>query len=110
MTAVLLFETADGPVPFEIPEDPDAVESFSVPDDSLMGRSAERLEDALDVIRRVAGSVRRLLVGLDADAEVTIGVKLAAEGGFIVAKTSAEASLSVKLKLPKQPAAEPVGA
>lgn len=101
MTAVLVFETADGPVPFEIQEDPDAVESFSIPQ--------ERLEDALDVIRRVAGSVRRLLVGLDADAEVTIGVKLAAEGGFIVAKTSAEASLSVKLKLPKQAAAEPVG-
>jgi hypothetical protein len=102
MVAVQQFETADGPVAFEIAEDPDAVESFSVPDDSLVGRSAERLEDALDVIRRVAGSVRRLLTDLEADAEVTIGVKLAAEGGFIVAKTSAEASLTVKLKLPGQ--------
>lgn len=95
---IITLDSELGPVPFEVDEGSNrAVRGAGTPNSEHL---SEKLESALAVVGRVAESVRQSLQHASiGSAEVTIGVKLTAEAGFIVAKTAAEATLSVKLVL-----------
>jgi hypothetical protein len=99
MTTVT-FQTEDGPVAFEVATAGAGVGAVSAREVPLVPE--QRLEAALGLVGRVAASLERSLEKLEfAKAEATIGIKLSAEGSFIVAKSSAEASISVTLSLSK---------
>jgi len=101
--AIIIYETSEGPVPFEAPTR--AGVSPASAGSGVATVSQERLEDALQLVGRVARSLETSLGSMKfAKAEATIAVKLSAEGSFIVAKTAAEASISVTISLSKDDA------
>jgi Trypsin-co-occurring domain 1 len=64
----------------------------------LVTTAVESLEEALDQVRQIGTAMATKLAGLDfATAEATLGIKVTAKGKFIVAESSAEASLTFKL-------------
>ena len=84
-----------GVVLFEAPETGGA-RAFSV--DSVIERAEDSLDDAIATVCRVGEAFAEQLKTLHFDAaEVTLGVKIAGKGRFIVAEASAEASLQVKI-------------
>lgn len=94
----ITFMTEDGPVPFELPAT--AGVGAVAGRDGTPDVSSERLEDALALVGRVAASLERSLGDLKfAKAEATVSIKVSAEGSFIVAKSAAEASISITLAL-----------
>lgn len=87
-------------VVFEGPAPPGA-QGYGVADD-FAKRSVDTLEDALNMVKAVGECAVRTLSGLNVDAtEATIGLKISAKGKFVIAETTAEASLSVKFVLKK---------
>ena len=64
--------------------------------------AASALVDALQTIREIAtrcgSEFREFGADHPADVELTFGVKFGIEGGFVIAKTSADAQLEVKFK------------
>jgi|GEM_PF-6337531 len=94
----ITFQTDDGPVPFELGAPVAGVGAVAARGAPVV--SDQRLEDALALVGRVATSLERSLGKLKfAKAEATIAIKLSAEGSFIVAKSAAEASVSITVSL-----------
>jgi hypothetical protein len=95
---IITLDSDCGPVSFEVDDrSSGAVRGVG---SSKLDHLSERLDAALLVVGRVAEGVRQALRNVDVgSAEVTIGVKLTAEAGFVVAKTAAEATISVKIAL-----------
>jgi hypothetical protein len=101
--AVIVFESQDGPIPFEVPDGggsggvAPASARRTVAGEIL---SEHRLEDALQVVGRAAASLQRAMDNFEfSKAQATIAVKISAEGSFVIAKTAAEATLSVTVTL-----------
>ena len=96
---IVTLDSDRGPVSFEVDDrGSGAVRGVGSPKQDHLSERA--LDAALLVVGRVAEGVRKALRDVDVgSAEVTIGVKLTAEAGFVVARTAAEATISVKIAL-----------
>ncbi len=76
------------------------IKQVSIRPEDLAAKSAEVLERAMDTIE---GMAERTIQTIDrltnkpSEVEVEFGIKLDAEAGALIAKTSGEASLTVKL-------------
>ncbi len=86
-----------GSVLFEAPDAQlDGARGFSAED--VIEKAEDTLDDAIATVCRVGAAFADQLRTLKFDsAEVTLGVKIAGKGKFIVAEASAEASLQVKI-------------
>lgn len=91
-----------GVVLIEFADDEDGVVNLSKSDDadSLAARSAKALEGAMGTISAVAEKVQATfadLPGRPDQAEIEFALTFKGEAGALIAKTSAEAGLKVKL-------------
>jgi hypothetical protein len=100
---IVLVETSAGAVPFEVDEGlsnrpPQSTVRSLTPREP--DQIAQNLHQALQAVCRVAEEARAVLSKVNFDsAELTVAVKLTAEAGFVIAKTSAEGSINLKIKL-----------
>jgi hypothetical protein len=98
MSELMRFQTDSGSVVVEIGEDEPGFEL--VDRDSVIADTKKKLESAFADVRDGAEAALRVFRGgsLNPDAvEVEFGVKLNAEAGAIIAKTSVEGHFQVKL-------------
>lgn len=91
-----------GVVLIEFADDEDGVVNLSKSDDAdgLAARSAKALNDAMGAIAAVAEKVQAAfadLPGRPDQAEIEFALTFKGEAGALIAKTSAEAGLKVKL-------------
>ncbi len=94
------WKTADGAVVVEVDSREPGFQSISRSPGELIHDAKGRFEDALDNVRDAAVAALKTFRDevLDPDGvEIEFGVKFNAEAGAVIAKTSAEGHLSVKL-------------
>jgi predicted nucleic acid-binding Zn-ribbon protein len=97
VTAVVRFEDAQGELYVEVDEHDFSVEKVSRADDEII-EAADRLDTVLDRTRPTIGRLVETLRTLAPDEyEVEFGLKLNAEAGIVVAKTSAEGHFTIKM-------------
>jgi hypothetical protein len=97
LTTVVRFEDADGPLYVEVGDRDYGVEKVSRGGDEIV-EAAERLDTVLERTRPTIGRLVETLRKLAPDEyEVEFGLKLNAEAGVVVAKTSAEGNFTVKM-------------
>lgn len=99
---IIALETDDGPVLFETSEPTRAggVRPAGAGVTSGTPLAEGRLDDALKTAKRMAKALKQVFDDMEfTDAEATVAFKVSAEGGFIVAKSAAEASVSLTFKL-----------
>ena len=106
--AEFLLEGADGPkVLVEVDEmatSADGVRGFR--GGSALAQAGQTFEASIAGIKTVAGKVLSVVKELAADqGEVTLGFKLTASSGVILAKVGGEANIGVKLLWKKDPPA-----
>lgn len=92
------FETETGSIVMEVPEDEPGFER--VPRDGVIADARQKLENALHDVRNAAESTLRVFragVTRPDGIEVEFGVKLNAEAGAVIAKSSVEGHFTVKL-------------
>src|SRR6185437_4732439 len=108
MTKTVEVPSKFGPIHFEVDATgpvngkagPRATRDDAVATDSLAGRATGTLENQLANIGRIVGATQSAMGNIAIDkAEVTLGIKVTGEGRFIVAKASAEASLTIKFEV-----------
>ncbi|MFI6517260.1 CU044_2847 family protein [Spirillospora sp. NPDC050679] len=99
MSRLVRWETEDGPVIVEVADDYPGYESVSRFDD-LMDEAKIRFEDAMRTVRTASRATLRGLAG-GADRpdqiELEFSLKLNAAAGAVIAKTSVEGQMKVKL-------------
>ena len=101
MNELLRWETKDGPIVVEVDADEAGFSSISQKPGEIVHDVKEKFEDALENVRNAAQSALRTFrdEALDPDdVEIEFGIKLNAAAGAVIAKTSAEGHLTVKLK------------
>ncbi|WP_033322054.1 CU044_2847 family protein [Actinomadura atramentaria] len=99
MNELVRWETDRGPVVVEVDDDQPGFESVSRTGDLVLS-AGEHLETALGTVRAAAESALASLAGLAKAPDVVeleFGVKLNAAAGAVIAKTSLEGHLKVKL-------------
>ncbi|NGN68015.1 hypothetical protein G5C51_29460 [Streptomyces sp. A7024] len=100
MTELVRWETEDGPVVVELDAGDPGFTSVSRRPGEAVADAAGHLEQALGVVRNTAAAALRSLrdgVFAPDTIELEMGVKLNAEAGAVIARTSAEAHLIVRL-------------
>ncbi len=101
MNELVRWETDEGPIVVEVDSKEPGFSSISRKPGETVHDVRERFEDALQNVRNAAQSALRMFRDdvLDPDdVEIEFGVKLNAAAGAVIAKTSAEGHLTVKLK------------
>jgi len=101
MNELVRWETDEGPIVVEVDSKEPGFSSISRKPGEAVHDVRERFEDALQNVRNAAQSALRMFRDdvLDPDdVEIEFGVKLNAVAGAVIAKTSAEGHLTVKLK------------
>jgi hypothetical protein len=69
----------------------------------VVAKATDALDDVLDKVCRLGETIGKKLSSLTQyDKEVEFGIKVTGKGKFIVAEASAEASISIKLIMPRQ--------
>ncbi|GAA3935133.1 CU044_2847 family protein [Actinomadura viridis] len=99
MSELVRWETDQGSIVVEMDQDDPGFEMVSRVDD-VIGQSRTRLEDALKSVRGMAESALTALkdVSVTPDTvELEFGVKLNAAAGAVIARTSVEGHMKVKL-------------
>ena len=98
MDKIVRFELEDGGEVFvEVGDDTPGLER-ATRDSRGFVDAAQRLEQALQTVRPTAERVLAAVKDLAPDQkEIELGIKLNAEAGALIAKTSAEAHFTVKL-------------
>lgn len=111
MNQLVRWETANGSVVVEMDDDEPGFESVSRGDGILRDAGA-RFEDALHSVRDAAESALATLRNGDLKPDVLeleFGVKLNAEAGAVIAKTSVEGQLKVRMTWGRPDDATPPG-
>lgn len=100
MNELMRWETADGAVVVEVDTREPGFQSISRTPGQAIHDVKGRFEDALENVRNAAVSAlktfRDEVLNPD-EVEIEFGVKFNAEAGAVIAKTSAEGHLAVKL-------------
>ncbi|MGI5167470.1 CU044_2847 family protein [Spirillospora sp. CA-253888] len=99
MSRLVRWETEDGPVVVEVADHYPGYESVSRFDD-LMDEAKVRFEDAMRTVRTASqATLRGLAGGVDRpdQIELEFSLKLNAAAGAVIAKTSVEGQMKVKL-------------
>jgi hypothetical protein len=99
VTELLRFHTEDGAaVLVEVDEDSPGIQRAARGDGNI-SEAGQRLEQAIEQVRPAIAAVSRLVRQMAPDAhEVEFGIKLSAEVGAVVAKTTAEGHFMVRLQ------------
>jgi hypothetical protein len=108
VTELLRWQTDEGPVVVEVDDQDAGYESIRRSPDALVHDAAGKFEDALSGVRAAAVTTLRTFrddVLKPDDVEIEFGVKLNAEAGAVIAKTSLEGHLVVKLRWAREPGA-----
>jgi len=104
MSELLRFETGSGHVVVEVAEDEPGIRLASR--DGVVGEAPAHLENALESVRGAAESTLRVFRDglLRPDGiEVEFGVRLNAEAGAVIAKSTVEGHFVVKLSWQRAP-------
>jgi hypothetical protein len=108
VTELLRWQTEHGPVVVEVDERDAGFASIGRSPDGVVHDAAGKFEDALANVRAAVvsalGTFRDDSLKPD-DVQIEFGVKLNAEAGAVIAKTSIEGHLTVKLSWAREPAA-----
>ena len=97
MTEIVQFETGQGPAFVEVVEDSIGTERL-VRDEGGVLQARKRLDEALQAARPALRAVLETLRELSPDEHVVeFGIKLNAEAGVVLAKTTAEGHFTLKL-------------
>lgn len=106
VTELLRWQTDHGPVVVEVDEQDAGFEAIRRSPDEVIHDAAGKFEDALANVRAAVvsalGTFRDDSLKPD-DVEIEFGVKLNAEAGAVIAKTSLEGHLAVKLRWAREP-------
>lgn len=107
MTELLRWQTDQGPVVVEVDEEDTGFEAIRS-SDGIVHDAAGKFEDALANVR--AAAVSALATFRDGtlkpdEVAIEFGIKLNAEAGAVIAKTSMEGHLVVKLSWAREPGA-----
>ena len=108
MSDLVQYAVGDSSILIEVPEDDFGVERTRRREDGVID-GHERLEKVLANVRPTARAVADALSGLSPDSyEIEFGIKVSAELGAIVAKSSAESHFTVRVAWKRDHAAPAV--
>lgn len=72
----------------------------------VVDKTAEQMDEAINVAKRVAGKASQQLTNMDHrpdEVQIKLGLKLTAEAGALIAKTSAEGNIEITLTWKRTP-------